>query len=162
MKGFAINRNNLDKIFMDLDYENDNKLSFKNFRQALLIKSGESTPDYILNRIYQEIKGQGVTMEQLFKIEDQPMEELGAEPKKTEATLTKGRKSAEDGMKFKEFVKVFKKYKLDIDIVDLETLFLVVDKDQSGDLSKAELFEAFKKFDSDKKLNLNSLILVRF
>lgn len=59
-------------------------------------------------------------------------------------------------MNFKEFSERLKELNLEIDAVDLETLFAVVDTDNSGLLSRDEIITAFKKFDSDKQLNLNS------
>jgi Ca2+-binding EF-hand superfamily protein len=66
------------------------------------------------------------------------------------------RKNVEEEMNFKEFSERLRELNLEIDAVDLEILFAVVDTDNSGLLSQEEILTAFKKFDSDKQLNLNS------
>jgi Ca2+-binding EF-hand superfamily protein len=137
-KGFAINKKNADKIFTELDYDRNNTVCYKNFRQALLINSGESTPDYILNKISLELRSREITVEQLFKLEDEEMEELGDDAPKKD-TKSRRRKNDDDGMNFQEFTEAISKLNLELDIVDLETLFLVVDKDNSGLLSKEEI-----------------------
>jgi Ca2+-binding EF-hand superfamily protein len=152
-KGFAMSQKTVDKVFYELDSDNQNSLSYSNFRHALLMDSEESTPDYTLNKINLELKSCNATVEQLFEIEEEEMEELG-EKKPTKAS--RRRKTADDGMDFQEFTDAIKKLKLDLDIVDLETLFLVVDSDNSGLLSKKEVLKSFKKFETEKKLNLNS------
>lgn len=154
-KGFSIRKKYIDKIFNDFDYDRKNVLCYKDFRHALMV-NGESSPDYILNRIHLELKSKAVSVSSLFKLEEEEMEELGGDKSKPKKKLERRRKSDNDDMNFKEFTQAINRFKIDIDIVDLETLFVTVDKDGSGLLSKDELIAALKKFDSDKGLNLNS------
>jgi Ca2+-binding EF-hand superfamily protein len=144
-KGYSVDHQKIDKIFSELDTEKQNSIKFSDFRHALLLNSDTHPPEFTLNKICQELKSRDITVEQLFKLEEEP-----AEGNK------RRRQTEEQGKTFHEFMDTISKLGLEIDIVDLETLFTVIDKDHSGEIDKKELTEAFKKFDSDKVLNLNS------
>lgn len=140
-KGYGITKRDLNTIFDELDLDRTNSVNYKNFKEVLFRHNQDS--DYVLNKINLEIKHKGLEVADIFKIEAKE------DDKKKE-------KKEEKSMDFKGFLESIKKLEVEIDIFDLETLFSIIDKDNSGTLTLEELKAVFKKFDEKKNLNLNT------
>ena len=124
-------------IFDLLDANKSNTVSLSNLKAAIFTSAHDS--DYVLNKIYLEMKHRELSVQDLFK----------------QAKIMY--KKAESGLSFKEFSDVIKKLKVDVDIVDLETLFCVIDVDESDSISLEELQQAFGRFveQEGQELSLN-------
>lgn len=62
-KGFAISDQNIDKIFLELDNDRVYQINYQNFKSALFLKSSLTPPEFVLNKICQELISRDITVE---------------------------------------------------------------------------------------------------
>lgn len=70
-KGFAISDKNIDTIFLELDHDRVYQVSYPNFKAALLLKSSQTPPEFVLNKICQELASRDISVEKLFKFPEE-------------------------------------------------------------------------------------------
>ena len=131
-KGYYISPKDFWNIFKELDVDKDLKISYTDFRTCLLEQSEEK--EYLIESVRLEMKHKGVTLKQLFDKKTGYKRELNIQ----------------------DFLNVAKSLHLDVDIVNLEFIFGMLDTNDDGVLDEQELKTLLDEAEK-KNLSLNTL-----
>lgn len=121
------------KIYMDLDSDKDGQISYSDFRNIIIGQLSDR--ETMINKVRLELKGCNISVAKLFELAEV----------KDDSKITLDR-----------FLIALEKSGANLDIVDAEILFQVLDTDHSESLDKQELEIVFKESEV-KHLSLNNL-----